>query len=428
MADEKYKERIQAVIQEMPPEVFGFDDPSLVSRALSFIGIGSDDGVDINDLPEVFYDDVLNYSDNASDLSDKALENIIHLVMAREKYHPTKMNDYPDEDGKRKLRLIKGQKYDQLSPEFARWTLTNMPVPDLGLEMSYDRLENQPVREEARTIGGEPIPAYLDSKTISEIVDKGQYRFANGTGNSVRMFYTLPDGLEMEVPSFQMRVAQGGDGRPGLSAEQGSQSVGIFFPNKKSRRVPEGLFDDGAKEVYLEQKITEARNQGFRLDKKEATQFAQILSDEWEHNQRVRRFAQGDLELSAWERIEGSLNQIPKAVLDSALDPIYDPDFIFYDKEQGRVRIAENIIDPIVAGPGAAARAVGVPLLQGRNIREAWAEANADNHTRDIYWYEKNAAELGRAAEITGGRFAARLEGAAGSTFEQVLPESEMNE
>jgi len=411
MADEKYKERINAVIQQMPPEVFGYDDPSLVSRALSFVGIGSDNGVEIDDLPEVFYDDVLNYSDNASDLSDKALENIIHLVVAREKYHSSKMNDYPAEDGKRKIRLIKGLKYDQLSPEFARWTLTNMPMPDLGLEMSYDRLENQPAREAARTISGEPIPAYLDSKTVSEIVDKGQYRFANGPGNSVRMFYTLPDGLEMEVPSFQMRVAQGADGKLGLSAEQSAQSAGIFFPNKRSRRVPESLFDDGAKQTYLEQKITEARNLGFQLEKDQAVAFAQILGDEWDHNQRVRRVAQGDLDLSAWEMVEGGLNQPLQAVLDVAVEPF-----------------VENIIDPIVAGPGAAARATGTPLIQGRNIREAWAQANKANHTQDIFWYEKNAAELGRAAKITGGRFAARLEGAAGSTFEQVLPESEMNE
>ena len=425
MADEKYKERVRAVVQQMPPEVFGFEDPSLISRALSFIGIESDDGVGIDDLPEVFYDDVLNYSDNASDLSDAALQNIIHLVMAREKYHSTKMNDYPDEDGNRKVRLIKGLKYDQLSPEFARWALTNMPVPDLGLEMSYDRLENQPNRDErttyetlrdrpasvARTIGGDPIPAYLDSKTVSEIVENDQYRFQNGPGNSVRMFFTLPDGLEMEVPSFQMQVDRGADGKLGLSAKQSQQSVGIFFPDKKSRYVPEGLFDDGAKETYLEQKIAQARRQGFSLDEEQAVQFGQILSDEWDHNRRVERFAQGDLELSPWEKVEGALNQPVQAFFDTVGEAFFS-----------------DVIDPLRGGPGAAARSVGVPLIRGRYVSEVWAEANRANHVRDIFWYEKNSEKLGRAAEVTGGRFAARLEGAAGSTFEQVLPESEMNE
>jgi hypothetical protein len=135
------------------------------------------------------------------------------------------------------------------------------------------------------------------------------------------------------------------------------------------------------------------------------------LSDEWDHKRRVERFAQGDLRLSAWEKIEGALNQPVQAFFDTVGEAFFS-----------------DVIDPLRGGPGAAARSVGVPLIRGRYVSEVWAEANRANHVRDIFWYEKNSEKLGRAAEVTGGEFAARLEGAAGSTFEQVLPESEVNE
>ena len=319
--DDEFKTSIISAIRTLDDDAyrawFGTKPPRMFVRFASQIGVGPR-VLDLEELPGQFFDDVSYYMGSNADTN-----NILQSVRAalNEGWYVTDLANYAGADGARSLRFVKGPAeggMGDIDDTFARFMLSQLEVRDLPLgmmgpqEMTTSRNLFQRNRADPEVSFGDN-PPYLSSRTISQIIDQGNWRVEE-TGNGAINFYYQVDGVEFAYPSSRL-VPNADDLR--LQVEHTPRGRGIELPGPvaRTREFGKSFFpelDDGHRRQAIKDTVKHLLQANPRPlnDTKEnhnrmLEDLGRFAADEFDRQNAIREYQNGNRDLSFWELMRG---------------------------------------------------------------------------------------------------------------------------
>jgi len=296
---------------------FGTKQPRYFARLASEVGFSSR-AMDLQDLPDQFFEDVNFYID-----SDMRTDTILQGVRAtlNEGWYVTDINSYAGDDGTRALRFVKGPAQGgmgDIDDSFARFMLSQLEVRDLPLDMmgpqtnTFNRnlLKRNP--QDPEVSFGDNAP-YLSSRTINQIINQGNWRVEE-TGNGNISFYYQVDGVEFAYPSARL-VPNPEDLKLNVEFTPRGRGVSLPGPVAETREFGKSLFpalDDGHRKQTIDDSVRRLRsfnprplNDTPKNRKKMEEDLINDATRQYDRSERNRMIQNGDRDVSFWEWVKG---------------------------------------------------------------------------------------------------------------------------
>ncbi len=321
--DDELKTSIISAIRTLDDDAyrawFGTKPPRMFARLASQVGFGSR-VLDLEELPSQFFDDVSFYMGSNADT-----DNILQSVRAtlNEGWYVTDLADYAGADGTRGLRFVKGPAdggMGDIDDSFARFMLSQLEVRDLPLDMmgpqtmtlNRNLLERNPADPEV-SFGDDP--PYLSPRTISQIIDEGNWRVEE-TGNGKINFYYQVDGVEFAYPSSRL-VPNPDDLRLSVMHTPRGRGIELPGPVAQTREFGKSGFpalDDGHRKQAIDDGVKRLMSFNPRPLRDTPENWRQMEEDlkgfvtnQFDRQELNREIQNGNRDISFWQWVRGNL-------------------------------------------------------------------------------------------------------------------------
>ena len=261
--NEEEQQNVIAAIQTLSEDTieswFDIKEPSFLARMAASAGfIRLPRQLDLNRLPAQFFQDVNYFTGGINTGPSATNERLLGAVRSTlRNYYVTDLTDYPDEDGIRTPRLVRGSingpGMGDIGDDVARFLLAEIPTPDLAPGMMFlqePQIKRSLIRdnpndpnsnfrqsvsgllfgEDAPLQPGEKVP-YIDPRTRETIMQNGDYRFEEAGNGRLNFFYRI-DGLEFKYPSSKIVP---NNNRYSVESDFGSRGISLprIFANRQ---------------------------------------------------------------------------------------------------------------------------------------------------------------------------------------------------
>jgi len=343
--NEEEQQNVIAAIQTLSEDTieswFDIEEPSFFARMAASVGfMRLPRQLDLNQLPLQFFEDVNYFTSGINTGPNATNERLLGAVRsALRNYYVTDLTDYPDEDGIRTPRLVRGSVngpgMGDIGDDVARFLLAEIPTPDLAPGMMFlqePQIKRSLIRDNPndpnsnfrKSVFGlmfdEDVPLqpgarvpYIDSRTRETIMQNGDYRFEEAGNGKLNFFYQI-DGLEFKYPSSKIGF---NDNKFNVQPDFGSRGITLPGALASTREFGTSFLDDGNFEQMVDDKVAYINRHSIRPlidnEKNRATLKENVRAGAKrivKREEEIRKIQSGDLDLTAWDMAKGAFRMI----------------------------------------------------------------------------------------------------------------------